>query len=232
MTPTHRPVALVTGATGGMGAEIVAELTTTHDVVAVGRSASRLRELQESTGCRTVLVDLGDLDSLRAGLEGLERLDVLVHAAAIADALRVDEASVADWESHLRTNVVAPAELTRLALPMLRKRQGTVMFIGSGASTRPVPGNAVYTATKHALKGLADVLRIDEAPNRVRVTTIAPGQTDTPMLRHQHDALERPYEPERYIRPETVARAVRFVVDATPDVQLTDLAVRPRREIA
>jgi NADP-dependent 3-hydroxy acid dehydrogenase YdfG len=232
VTDPNRPVAVVTGATGGMGAEIVSDLSTTHEVLALGRSRDRLRALQQATGCRTAIVDLANLAGLAEAIEGLERLDVLVHAAAIADALRADEASVADWDAHLRTNVVAAAELTRLALPMLREREGTVIFIGSGASTRPVPGNAVYTATKHALKGFADVLRIDEAPSRVRVTTLAPGQTDTPMLRHQHDGLNRPYEPERYIRPETVARAVRFIVDASPDVQLTDLAVRPRREIA
>jgi NADP-dependent 3-hydroxy acid dehydrogenase YdfG len=114
-------------------------------------------------------------------------------------------------------------------LPLLRAAQGTVVFIGSGASTRPVPGSAVYAATKHALRAVSDVLRIDEEPHRLRVVTVAPGQTDTEMLRSM--VPDEHYAPERYIRPESVAGAVRFVVDAPADVQITDIAVRPRQEI-
>ena len=124
------------------------------------------------------------------------------------------------------------AELTRQVLPLLRESQGTVVFIGSGAGTRPVPGHAIYTASKHALRGFADVLRIDEQRHRVRVVTLAPGQTDTGMLRTQSAEMGTPYEPERYIKPSSVAATVRFLVDASPDVHLTDIAVRPRVEIA
>lgn len=81
-----------------------------------------------------------------------------------------------------------------------------------------------------ALRALADVVRIDEERHRVRVVTIAPGQTDTPMLR-SHSAPES-YTPERYIKPSTVASTVRFVVDAPADTQITDIVVRPRQEIA
>jgi NADP-dependent 3-hydroxy acid dehydrogenase YdfG len=105
-----------------------------------------------------------------------------------------------------------------------------VIFIGSGAGTRPVPGSAIYTASKHALRAVADVLRIDEEPHRVRVATVAPGQTDTAMLRSMIPSDS--YEPDRYITPASVAGAVRFVVDAPDDVQITDIAVRPRQEIA
>ena len=85
----------------------------------------------------------------------------------------------------------------------------------------------IYPATKHALKGFADSLRLDESANGVRICTVAPGPTDTPML----ESMVADYQPERYIRPASVARAVRFVVDASDDVQLTDVAVRPRVEL-
>lgn len=229
---TNRPVALVTGATGGMGGEIVADLSRTHRVIATGRSVAALEDLALRTGCDTAAVDMTDAASLE-GLGGsLDRLDVLVHAAAVSRARRVDTADAEDWALQLATNVTGPALLTRAVLPLLRRSAGTVVFIGSGAGTRPVPGSAVYTATKHALRGLADVLRIDEAPSRIRVVTIAPGQTDTAMLRDMIATVGGVYEPERYIRPASVAQAVRFVVDAPADVQLTDLAVRPRVEVS
>ncbi|GAA2834608.1 NADP-dependent 3-hydroxy acid dehydrogenase YdfG [Leucobacter komagatae] len=225
-----RPVALVTGATGGMGSAIVRELATTHRVIAVGRGREELAELADETGAVPWAVDLTDGAALAEHAEGLDRLDVLVHAAARGGSLSVTDARAEDWAEHFAVNVTAPAELTRLTLPLLRASQGTVVFIGSGAGTRPVPGSAVYTATKHALRGVADVLRIDEEPFRVRVVTLAPGQTDTAMLRANIPSAD--YRPERYIRPESVAETVRFVVDAPADVQLTDIAVRPRQEIA
>ena len=225
-----RPTALVTGATGGMGGEIARELAATHRVIAVGRSAERLAELAARTGSEQWRLDLTDGAAVQERVATLSRLDVLVHAAAVGGTLSVAEARAADWNAQFAVNVTAAAELTRVALPLLRASAGSVVFIGSGAGTRPAPGSAVYTATKHALRGLADVLRIDEEPHRVRVATLAPGQTDTAMLRGSIPP-ER-YDAARYIRPASVAAAVRFVVDAPPDVHLTDVAVRPRQEIA
>lgn len=234
MNSTPLPTAIVTGATGGMGSVIVRDLASTHRVLALGRSPRGLDALAALPGVTAVSADLGAPDLLGAVLgelfAGLPRIDALVHAAAIGAHRQVAEASVDEWEQHLRVNVIAPAELTRLALPGLRAAEGTVVFLGSGAGTRPVPGSAVYAASKHALRGLADTLRIDEEPHRVRVTTVAPGQTDTQMLRS--GITPEAYTPERYIRPESIAAAVRFVLEAGADTQLTDLAVRPRQEIA
>ncbi|MCW2289616.1 NADP-dependent 3-hydroxy acid dehydrogenase YdfG [Leucobacter luti] len=235
----HTPVALVTGATGGMGQEIVTELSRTHHVIAVGRNEARLAALAadiaagsaESAPARieTWQLDLSDPAAVGTRIAALDRLDVLVHAAAISRNYRVDAATPADWAEHFAVNVTAPAELTRLSLPLLRDSEGTIVFIGSGAGTKPVPGNVVYSASKYALRGLADALRIEEEPQRVRVVTLAPGQTDTEMLRGLVPAEQ--YESGRYIQPSSVAGVVRFLVDAPADVQITDVAVRPRQEI-
>lgn len=228
--PHTTPIALVTGASSGMGREIARELAGTHRVIAVGRDPERLAGVSAATGAETWPLELTDSAAVAARVATLSRLDVLVHAAAIARGLSVEHAEVSDWAEHFAVNVTAPAELTRLALPLLRQSSGTVVFMGSGAGTRPAPGSAVYTASKHALRGLADVLRIDEEPHRVRVATVAPGQTDTPMLRGLIPS--EAYDPARYVRPESVAAAVRFVVDAPADVHITDVAVRPRQELS
>jgi NADP-dependent 3-hydroxy acid dehydrogenase YdfG len=192
-----------------MGGAIVRDLAATHRVIVLGRDRSALARLAADVGAETRVVDLADPSGIETAVADLDRLDVLVHAAAI----------------------VAPALLTRAALPLLRESQGTIVFIGSGAGTRPVPGNAIYTASKHALRAIADVLRIDEEPHRIRVVTIAPGQTDTGMLRAMVSEAGGAYEPERYIQVDSIARAVRHVVDAPADVQITDVAVRPRVEL-
>lgn len=239
---TPRPVAVVTGATGGMGRRIVADLARDHDVYAIGRSEQGLDAL-DALGAHTVQLDLADLDTSGSTVDGvptsyaqlaagLARVDVLVHAAAVADARSTETGSVADWQRQFAINVFAPALLTRALLPALRVAQGIVVFINSGAGSHPQPGNVIYAASKHALRGLADSLRKEEANAGVRVSTVSPGQTDTEMLRGLVAAAGGAYVPEHYIDPEQIAEAVRFVVDASPRAQITDVAVRPRVEVA
>lgn len=223
-----KPVAIVTGATGGMGVEIVRELAATHRVIAVGRNSQQLADLAAKYGAIVWEHDITDYAVLQQRVAELDRLNVLVNGAAIGLGYSVHNADAAQWEKYFAVNVIAAAELTRAVLPLLRESEGTVVFIGSGASTKPSPGSALYVATKHALKGMADTLRIDEAKHRLRVVTVAPGPTDTAMLQAAIPADE--YEAAAYIDPATVAKVVKFVVDAPADAQLTDVAVRPRIE--
>ena len=128
-----RKVVLVTGARGGVGTAIAADLAEDFDVLALGRDATRLAAPGRIPGVRPLAWDLLDDGRIESLLEGLPRLDVLIHAAAIAKRRSVEAASVDDWREHLELNVVAPAELARAALPALRAARGQVPFINSGA---------------------------------------------------------------------------------------------------
>lgn len=229
-------IAVVTGATGGMGKEIVADLASDHKVYALGRNQETLNSLEQAhenvTALRVDMVaDLLDQPASQLLHHIAEdHVDVLVHAAAVAEQSRVEDAHPSMWRGMFDLNVTAPAELTRVLLPRLRAAQGTVIYINSGAGRGAHPGNVVYAATKHALYALADALRKEEAHVGVRVSTVAPGPTDTPMLQGLREGQE--YNPDHYIDPVEVARAIRTVVDAGPTTQLTDVLVRPRIELA
>ncbi|MEZ2188515.1 SDR family oxidoreductase [Corynebacterium sp. CCM 9204] len=235
---SNRPVAVITGATGGIGRAIVDRLAPEFDVFALGRNHVLLGELDTLNGVRAVRCDLVDELLNAASVAGLQevlalpRVDVLVHAAAVGHRLSVELAEPAQWREMLDLNVVVPAELTRRLLPALRRSEGTVVFINSGAGNGAHPGTTVYTATKHALRGLADSFRKEEAAAGVRVTGIAPGPTDTSMLRGIVESAGGVYTPEHYIDPAEVAAAVHLAVSAGPTTQLTDIAVRPRIELA
>lgn len=216
--------AVVTGATGGMGAEIIKDLARDHRVYALGRRAGELPEAENIVPVEIDLLSLLDGSPLPSELSELERVDVLVHAAARADKRSVESASPEDWRAQMDLNVHVPAELTRLLLPALRAAEGLAVFINSGAGIHSYGDNVIYAATKHALYALADGLRLGELG--IRVSTVAPGPTDTPMLQGLQD-----YNPEHVIAPVEVAKAIRATVDAGPTTQLTEIRVRPRIEL-
>ena len=216
--------AVVTGATGGMGAEIIKDLARDHRVYALGRRAGELPEAENIVPVEIDLLSLLDGAALPTELASLERVDVLVHAAARADKRSVESARPEDWRAQMDLNVHVPAELTRQLLPARRAAEGLVVFINSGAGIHSYGDNVIYAATKHALYALADGLRLGELG--IRVSTVAPGPTDTPMLQGLQD-----YNPEHVIAPVEVAKAIRATVDAGPTTQLTEIRVRPRIEL-
>lgn len=221
---TELKTAVVTGATGGMGVEIIKDLARDHRVYALGRRAGELPEAENIVPVEIDLLSLLDGAALPTELASLERVDVLVHAAARADKRSVESARPEDWRAQMDLNVHVPAELTRLLLPALRAAEGLAVFINSGAGIHSYGDNVIYAATKHALYALADGLRLGELG--IRVSTVAPGPTDTPMLQGLQD-----YNPEHVIAPVEVAKAIRATVDAGPTTQLTEIRVRPRIEL-
>ncbi|GAA4667220.1 SDR family oxidoreductase [Frondihabitans cladoniiphilus] len=224
-----RPVALVTGGTSGIGRAIVDELRSTHQVVAVGRDAGRLAEVGGLDGVTPLALDLTAAEDFAAVAAAMARLDVLVHDAALVQRFSVADATVDDWRASFATNVIAPAELSRVFLPHLAATSGVVVFISSGAARRSVPNSTVYSASKHALQALTDGLRQQVSGDGIRVSTVAPGPTRTPLA----EVSDRYGDKDPGVvrsEPATVAKAVRFVVDAPADSQISELWVRPRSE--
>jgi NADP-dependent 3-hydroxy acid dehydrogenase YdfG len=229
MTEHDRPLALVTGASRGIGAAIARAIARTHRVLLGGRDRRALDEFAATLpDARPFPVDLTDPESLRAATEGIQRLDVLVHSAGMATIAPLDRTPVQVWRETLDLNVIAVAELTRLLIPALRAAQGQVVLINSGAGMRVNPNWGSYGASKFALRGYAEALRAEEAPHGVRVTSIYPGRTATDMQREVRATEGGDYDPDDYLRPETVADAVLFALRTPPDGHLTDLTLRLR----
>jgi NADP-dependent 3-hydroxy acid dehydrogenase YdfG len=227
-SPDLRPLALVTGASRGIGAAVARALAPGHDLLLGGRDTSALEALaRELPGARPWPVDLTDSASVAEAADGIERLDVLVHSAGVGLLGTVAETPAATWRQQFEINVVAVAELTRLLLPALRAARGRVVLLNSGAGLTARAGWASYAASKFALRAFADALRAEESGNGVRVTSLHPGRVDTDMQRGvvAHEGGE--YRPEAYLRPESVAGAVLLAVTAPDDAELTELVLRP-----
>ncbi len=225
---TTRPSALITGASRGIGAAIARSLAPTHDLLLGGRDGDALAERAAQLPAATPWpVDLTDATALAEATASITRLDVLVHSAGMVQLGPLADTPADVWRRTLDVNVVAVAELTRLLLPALRAARGRVVLVNSGQGQRASAGWGAYAASKFALRAYADVLRTEEETHGVRVTSVFPGRTATAMQQQVRRAEGGPFEPDRYLRPESVADAVQFAVSAQDDAHIPELVVRP-----
>jgi NAD(P)-dependent dehydrogenase (short-subunit alcohol dehydrogenase family) len=214
------------------------QTTRTHLVTGAGSGIGHaLAERLAARGDRVVrltrdVVDLEDpLGVVRWATEfatDLERLDSLVHVAGTVDLGTVAEIDPAVWQRHLAVNLTAPALLTAPLLPALRAAAGTVVFVNSSAGLVANAGWSAYAASKFGLRALADALRAEEAGNGVRVTTLFPSRTATPMQEKVHEQEGRTYDASRWITPATVVDSILHVLDLPPDATIPELVIRPR----
>jgi NADP-dependent 3-hydroxy acid dehydrogenase YdfG len=225
---TARPLALVTGASRGIGAQTARALSVSHDVLLGGRDAAALAALaKELPGARPWPVELTDPAALAAAVAGIDRLDVLVHSAGTIRVGPLADTPVDVWRRTMDINVIAVAELTRLLLPALRTARGRVVLVNSGQGRSVRADWVAYAASKFALRAYADGLRLEEAVHGVRVTSVFPGRTDTDMQREVRAAEGGEFEPDRYLHTTSVATAINFAVQAPPDAQIPELVLSP-----
>jgi len=221
------PLALITGASKGIGAAIARALAPSHRLLLGGRDADALTALAgQLPDAEPLVAELTDPDAVADAVAGISSLDVLVHSAGVAPLGTVERASRADWQRNFDVNVLAVVELTRLLLPALRAASGDVVLINSGAGHNARPGWGPYAASKFALRAFGDALRGEEPS--LRVTSVHPGRTDTPMQQRIVAGEGREYRGADFLRPESVADAVLAAVTAADDAHVTEVSIRPR----
>ena len=188
---TEAPLALVTGASSGIGAELARELAQDgHDLVLVARRESPMRDLTIELGAfgvnaTVISANLGVINaasSLAAELSDrhLDALDVLVNNAGFGDYQKFSEAEPTKLAEMIQLNVTTLTELTRIFLPgMLTRRRGRILFVGALAGFVPGPGAAVYHATKAYVVSLGEALGYELRGTGVTVTTLCPGPTES-----------------------------------------------------
>ncbi|MDV9176998.1 SDR family oxidoreductase [Streptomyces sp. W16] len=225
---------VITGAGSGIGAAVARRLHARgDDLVLHARDAGRAKELAARyPGASTLVGDLAAPDRLSWAFSHQslpDRVDTLLHIAGVVDLGPVGVLTPKTWHHQLNVNLVAPAELTRHLLPQLRVSGGHVLFVNSGAGLRASADWSAYAASKHGLKALADSLRHEEHSNGVRVTSVYPGRTASPMQAKVHQQEGKEYDPAQWIDPESVATTILMAIDLPADAEVNDLTVRPGR---
>ena len=189
-------VAVVTGASRGIGRAVALELSTRgFDVVATMRDPAAGAGLDDDAREAGGRLRIEKLDVTRADTIDLpDGLRVLVNNAGVErEHLPFEETPLQLWREMFETNVFGLVEVTSRAIPKLRAAGGGVICnVGSSSILAPVPFYAAYRASKAAVSALSMTLRAELAPQRIRVVEIMPGPVDSDMLRHSQTTAIRP----------------------------------------
>lgn len=221
---------LISGATGDIGGAVARELHASgRPLLLLGRDKDKLAELAaELPGSTTITGDVGHPDELAGALDGQlpDELDALVHVAGICERAPALESTPDVVRAHLEVNLVGPAELTRLALPALRAARGHVVLLNSLVGLYPWPGWSGYAMSKYGLRAFGETLRLEEFENGVRVTSIYASRVATKLQAKVHAQEGKEYQPEEWVRPETIATTIRAALDLPRDAELSDITVK------
>lgn len=237
-------IVLITGATSGFGAA-AAELLAKdgHKLILVGRRADRLARLGQTlpTEVYVAMLDVTDQDEVRKFFHGLpqrfRRIDVLINSAGLAQGLELaQDAKPDDWERMIDTNIKGLLNVTRQALEGMKHRSsGHIINISSVAAHLPYKGSNVYGATKAFVTQFSRNLRLDLFGTGIKVTNIEPGaaQTEFSIVRFKDkqkaDEFYKGWQPLTAV---DVAKAIVWVIDQPPHVNIDNLEIMPLDQVA
>ena len=242
--PLDGRVAVVTGASSGIGEATAMALARAGAAVALGaRREERLRALSErieGDGGRALplVADVTDEASARSFVERanaeLGRVDILVNNAGVMLLGPVEGAATDDWRRMVDVNVLGVLYCTHAALPIMREQgAGHIVNVSSVAGRHATFGAAVYNFTKFGLTGFSEALRQEASHANIRVTAIEPGFVDTELQGHNTDpAVQHATEKLRerigeVLRADDIAAAIAYAVSQPERVNVNEMLVRP-----
>lgn len=247
MSTTKGPIALVTGATSGIGKGTACKLAKMgYRVIITGRRKERLDEIAQELRkeCNTEVLslnfDVRKNDEVEKNLlhlpEEWQAIEVLINNAGLAAGLEpIQEGLLEDWEQMIDTNIKGLLYVTRVVAPsMIERKKGHIFNIGSIAGREVYPNGNVYCATKHAVDALSKAMRIDMHQYGIKVTQIAPGavETEFSLVRFHQDAgrAEDVYKGYTPLTGEDIADCIAAALNLPDHVCLADMLVLPKAQ--
>lgn len=237
-----KKIALITGATSGIGKAIATKLAKEgYNIIITGRRQERLNEIsnilekQYQTKVLTRSFDVRKYQEVEKNLGNLpqewKNIDILVNNAGLAVGLNpIHQGVVDDWERMIDTNIKGLLYVTRVISPnMVERKSGHIINIGSIAGKDVYTNGNVYCATKHAVDALTKGMKLDLLPYNIRVTQVCPGavETEFSLVRFKGDQerADKVYEGFTPLSADDIANAVYYAVSQPPYVDVQDILV-------
>ena len=239
-----RKIALITGATSGLGKAIALRLAKEgYDVIITGRRKDRLEELEREIEIKyeskvySLCFDVRVYNEVEKAITSLpeewKAIDILVNNAGLAVGLDpIQQGVIDDWERMIDTNIKGLLYVTRVVSPgMVARKSGHIVNLGSIAGKGVYPNGAEYCATKHAVDALSQGMRMDMLPYGIRVTQVCPGAVNTEFslvrFKGNQDRADLVYDGYDALTAENIADAVFYAVSQPPHVDIQDMLVMP-----
>jgi NADP-dependent 3-hydroxy acid dehydrogenase YdfG len=231
-------VAVVSGSSSGIGKAIAVALASRGtSICLLGRNPHTLAKVEEELAAASagqILRYAVDLTQDREIEELAKRVraefggvDMLIHGAGIISLGKIVSSPVSEFDAQYCTNVRAVYSLTQAMLPLLQARRGQIVFLNSTAGLTAGANIAQYSATKHALKAMADSLREEVNSEGLRVLSVFIGRTATPMQASVHAMEGKVYDPNELLQPEDVASVVINALSLPKTAEVTEIRIRP-----
>jgi NADP-dependent 3-hydroxy acid dehydrogenase YdfG len=237
-------VVVITGASSGLGEAAARLLSAQGALVALGaRRLDRLQALARELSARggkalAVATDVTRYDQVRklvdSAVQAFGRVDVMINNAGLMPNSPLERFKIEDWNRMIDVNIKGVLYGIAAALPyMKQQKSGHIINVSSVAGHKVRPGNAVYAATKHAVRVLSEGLRMEVKPYNIRTTVISPGAVKTELVNSvtEPDVAESVHKIyELAIPAESFARAVVFALSQPQDVDVNEILFRPTRQ--
>lgn len=229
MKPLSGKTAIVTGGGSGVGLGTAQTLAEAGAIVTIcGRNAEKLRAVA-GDNLSVYPCDISDRDQVNALIAELGAPDILVNSAGVNIAKRkVSEIDPADFDKLLAINCTGFFNLIHAALPAMRERQDGLIFnISSVAGKRAYPlAGLAYATSKFGVTGMASAINAEEAENGIRITSIFPGEINTPILDER--PVKVPDEQKaRMVHPEDIGSLIVAIAQLPKHVVVPELVIKP-----
>jgi len=240
-------VALITGASSGIGAGVATLLAANGVKVALaarrsGKLNALLKEIQHAGGEGLVVeMDVTDPASVKKGVETVVKaygtIDILVNNAGLMPLSDVESLKVDEWHRMVDVNIKGVLSTTAAVLPILIKQNsGHIFNLSSIAGRKLFKGLSVYCATKHAIAAFSDIMRMEIAPKyKIRVTSLQPGAVATELYDHITDpsyikAMNDLAKQMTFLTPEDIAHSVLYALQAPEHVNVSEIFILPTEQ--
>ncbi|MGI8317099.1 SDR family oxidoreductase [Halobacillus mangrovi] len=227
-------VAVITGASRGIGKEIASQLAQEGVRLALLGSSDDIhhtKEELEGKGLSNILSFTADVSNendidhvIQATKNAFGRVDILINNAGVGQFKPVEKLTVEEWQKTFEINVQGVFLASKAVLPMMKKQQfGTIVTVASDVSRYTIPEGSLYTATKYAVQGFMGSLAQEVREHGIRVGTVNPGMVDT------YFANGTQGDPEKadWLKVQDIAEAVVYMVQAPKHMVIDELHIHP-----
>ena len=185
-----KPIAIITGASTGIGQSLSVKLSEQYLVYLISRNQNNLNKTKQlinaqNNECKIIVADISQSESINmiySQIEHKEKIELLINNAGMGVFKNITDTSIEDWDNTLNTNLRGSFLMTKMVIDDLKsKKNGKIVFISSVAGLQPYKNSTAYVSSKYGLRGFASALREELREFNIKVITVFPGAVNTPI---------------------------------------------------